>query len=836
MGRRRAWLVGGPALVWTGLLAGGSVLGSLPAYVLFLLALTVGCGLPILVLLDAPGRDPVLRFALAGGVGWAVLLLVLGGGSAAGLPPRLLLFLLPLPAAIAAALAARREAGETGPRSLWPPALLLAALVLGAWAYAGEDVDAGPWGRDLIVASRVRDSAESGLLRPADAGGVTLAEGTVPGTLGLLFRGAGIEPWGGWRRLGAVQGVLLLAAVFGSALLLSGRRVVAAAALVLALLGAGQFSGVQSFPAPVLPEGFGIFFLLLAMGVLLEDGERGGLTRGLLLALLAFGAGAAFSLLGWLLVALWPVSLLARRATEQGPGGRTAWMEAMALGVGLALALALRGELFPVRGEVLGGPRGVLHLDGYGSIRDPLAQATGFAVAGWFAFLLVPGRGHERAGRAGPLFCSLAFVLGAILIFNPLSFRPLERVWGENADLLMTGGFPVLLWAAWGLGERRRSVGPGRWLLLALLLVLLAPRIVSFPGRVAAFLFPGGSPSARPGWVEFLQRESPAGSRVLTDPVSGLRLEAMTPQASYCLPGPAGAYGELAARRRLDEARRALDPFTEPESREELLEEMGVEYLVLDRSELERSRRSLRVRRGHGLRSHPAHWVPDPRLAETIVETFGEDLDTYPLLYDDGEGMVLGFRPDAQPPVAVAPRENPYVFDGVRPRAGRPHMGDGIHLVGARPVLDRVPPGGTALFQVLWARRSEFVGGDRAYVVRYRFEHLDRDSWGASKPWSRLARLAQERLEGVRLRLHRDAPLLGGFLIPLAWRPLETYVETIEITIPEDLAPGVYLLRVELARAGLFSNRSLGEVLNDRAGPTLAAAGRLTVTSVEESP
>lgn len=838
MSLRARWFLAFASIVlWSAMIWGDRIAISFWGASLLLILLVAGTGYALAVWWKFPRANFFVVLAYSAGLGWSILAAVAGLLDRVEFPGKFGFYGLPL-VMVAAALAKRTAAGEARSRVRRVESallLLVFALAIGLSSAGNGESSA----RALTESAFARDAGRLGTLVPQGARGLgataSLGEPFVWGTAGQVFEALGVETWLGHRALATVHAFFGLLAIFACVYLWGGNRRVAAAALVLAALGSAGAAGVAQWPFDGSAAGFGLFHFMLVLGLLLSSFPLSTRARTFGVSLLVLGAATSHLLFGLASLAAWFLAWFARRLTPASRMRRSG-LELGAIAIGLFAGALLRPVSISSRNPTIEGPRNVVFMPGETYARDPAAAFAVLGLLGWLGLMFLPAA-LSRSGRdPGLRYVPLALLVSAAILFLPWLFPALEPVWGGDVDVLLWASCPVYLWAAFVAGSYRPKK---RWILWVGWITLAAgliPTIGSAPDRLR-----GGAAAhvagEKEGWLRHLEREVAPEALIMTDPETGLLIEGRTANSVYVLPGPAMAYREADMRGRFAAAQSALNPFAENRATAHTLEELGVEYVVLHLGTWNAGEPVL----DYGLLEQedsefrPAHWVPDSSLAFFVTERFAQDLETYRLEYDDGQVQILAFEPgDSIQEVTFLAWENPYLYEGIiRSRAPRP-LGDDIYFLGFDPGPEGTRPGGRTGLEFYWAVRAQ-APGDRAYRLRVYLEHGEEYPPSPRSIFGRFLRKLDELRTRRRLWWEWELPLVGGFFQPGLWEAQKVYAQKVEVELPEDLAPGTYLVRFRLDQAASFSNRLLADVASDKSRRDSYLAGKLEIIPTEES-
>jgi hypothetical protein len=443
----------------------------------------------------------------------------------------------------------------------------------------------------------------------------------------------------------------------------------------------------------------------------------------------------------------------------------------------------------------------------------------------WWRFLSALGFGAvlvslflwKRARRDDAVLYMAALSLVPILIVaNPLIVPLLQPFLGYLVDrLVQTVPFLVVIaYAAGWMGRRLLTRQAFRRVLpalafYALLAALLVPRLAGFVHAYSA----AGMASARArsvlDWDDLLaatEASVPTPSVILSDPVTGYSIPALTPHYTVSVLHQHGSPSDSLALERLAACRDVLSPYVGVPEKARLCRRFHADYVLVNESFNET--RDLFY----------ASIGPDRARRER------ESLEAEPLLFEEiwrkeSRGALLRVRWENLDALAGARAEDPASGVSLRelPAGAAPvamNTSAGITLAGVALDTTRVG-GGEDLGLTLYWRRA---GAPPRFPVKV---HLCLETEAPrSRLWSQAAskldRHFQQRRSG---RVYRSrlvhVPLDGQFGIE-DW-PEDGYIaDRVVMRVPSRAVSGEYELKIKWMEETFLPNLSIRDFLNDR--------------------
>jgi hypothetical protein len=690
-----------------------------------------------------------------------------------------------------AALAAALHVARTGPPITWasdsPDHIGTIRRMLAEGEAFPTDAffrDAGPTGAD----------PRKGLWHPGVA---------------LVCALSGVDPLPAWRGLAVLLAPLFVLNAAGFAFRFGGGFGAAVGAWAL-LLGYGGGLGAQYLAEAVFATKIADQLALATIAALLLDLDRkstrsriavAGLVLGTILVHV-FGAlqfAIVFGALG--------VGLLVRDR------GRSATFARL-----LATSLACAAVVAPYlawRALQSYAPVNVLHTETQGMLEvTPGIWIVSFGtVWDWLGptallfplSLLAWARASRETGALLLLTTTLA--VGALLFLPPLvalleprlGYLLMRFTW-----LLPASGAAAFLATAmrdaWRSRRRRTAVAAGGVLALAFAGPLA-------DGVRAAAHDAGPRPAQSEGNVErwadalaWMDRELPTGTVVLADPATSYSVPMLTRHWVSTLVDQHSSPNDPHALERMLDARDALDPFAPWSRTAEVVRRWGVTAIALN-----------------GRFDEPAGldiWAPSAEWYTAARSRLERAPQAFHRVFESDRFTVYTIDRAALDALDDGGTPRPFVRVPDRDDRGR-SMGQGLpELVAFHVSATEAARGDTLVGSAEWRAASALPAG--AYRVGVRFDRalpadVPRAPGWVSKPWRKLV----ERVRGERYRFRSDhLPVNGAYGVD-RWSPGEVVQDTFRITVPHDVAPGDYVVRVSISRQPHYPNLRLRDITSD---------------------
>lgn len=443
-------------------------------------------------------------------------------------------------------------------------------------------------------------------------------------------------------------------------------------------------------------------------------------------------------------------------------------------------------------------PQGIFFLPAGMAILDYQELAHSFGVAGWLSLILLPFvRSHGRPVEPGEAFLAAAWMVTLFLVANPILFPILEERLGylmRRLPLLIpwpliTGAIVARLFT--------EKLTP-RVALPAVLAV--ASVLVSFNSSLAgwgreSYFQPFDDPDGEQfaGALRELDSALPAGSTVLTDPVTGYLLYGRTLLLPVAVIDQHSSPNDPRGGERIIDSQRALHPRWGAEEGVETLDRYGVEYVLINE------------RYKHRFNTWNAHINPDViRAGRLMFDALPDRFHPLPA----PEGMHL-YQVVHQPGTdGDVEREMAEFPEGTRLNH---EMSEGISLVTSSIDRTMAKAGEKVTITTAWLASGEddhFI--PLKFVLRGIPAGAERRGWG--KPWL------------VR-------PLGGSALPYILWKEGDRVVVPDTFRVPEECPPGEYILLLKVEPFSFFRVRAFEEL-----GPWADLSSWVEVARLEVQP
>ena len=607
---------------------------------------------------------------------------------------------------------------------------------------------------------------------------------------------------------------LLLAAaaliVYGATRQLCGDGFAASVAAILFLLGYDGGASSDLIRSWFYPSRFGLVVLLALAASVMQLYRRPTAKGTVACVLLAFTAAAVHIQYAVLAPFVILIVLLWKTCVPQ-----TTWaghIKALA-----TPALAVAAGILPYgvyryltayqASDLHTQVQGAVFIFGGWFVIDPVLA---WGDSGWLllaALLSMIPLWSMRRRNAGVGFTIAATLTVLFVQYNPLVLTPLYGVITylvHRLDQTMPYFLlPAFLVSALAAGRIPRRIGTSGALALLCIAVAVISGVVSLPQGL------GVTPAARARiaihtpvrWqtgLGQLATRIPPGSVIASDPVTSYAVTAFTPHYVLSTLDQHAPPNDRLAPVRMTAARDILSPFTSVADRVELMRFFGVSHVVVNEN----------VPAGLIL----DYFTMDPAVAALSKREF----DRWPGVFQKlalGDGLTL-YKLAGPTPPRVPPPANPFFAPRVPRDAFVVDAPAGeARLVAAGLHSERLERGEPLRMELFWTpsgpRRA------RKYVVSVRLDQMELSLPFDGRPFPKLARKFREWLEGQRFRARADYMIAWGFYGPDAWPEGGLVADLSSMTIPPDLAPGRYTVRVKLLASAHARNHQLRDFFFD---------------------
>jgi hypothetical protein len=301
--------------------------------------------------------------------------------------------------------------------------------------------------------------------------------------------------------------------------------------------------------------------------------------------------------------------------------------------------------------------------------------------------------------------------------------------------------------------------------------------------------------------LQFMKDRIDTPSVVLSDPWTSYSVPAFTTNYIVAVPighsSPKDAHNLSNVRDAMD----VLNPYVDIPTTRRLLDEHDVDYVVLN----ETFREPVVA---YGWALHPDSYAA--RRAK-----FDAQPGLFEGVYDKGGVRIYEYHPEGAAGEAEAPAL-PFV-SSVVPVLSDPAgalFEDRFLLMGA--VTDRtdVGRGETVRITCYWQRvGTEPVEQYHQLSVRFDTDYPKGRLYNPA--WSKVYRRGLQKVKGERYRFRVEHNPLEGVYPPYRWRPGEVITDQFEVTVPPDVAPGRYEIRLKMRAVPFSPNYYLSDFLRD---------------------
>lgn len=723
----------------------------------------------------------------------------------------------------------RRGPGAAGARDTAAPgppawtratlvALLLAAIV-GAW-------HAGQLGAPLGITTdspdhiaTIRRMLASGDAFPRDAffrdagkEGADPRKGLWHSEVALIARLADADPLVTWRFLPAclVPLFVLIAAAFGY--LLRGPPGAAVAGWAWLLTYGGSL-GEQFVREAVFATKLGDQLALATAAAVLADLARPSRATRLTAVGLALGTLAAHVYYAIQFAMVFTALGAGLLIADRGWSVRVRRLAVTAISLGLACVPYLAW-----RASQSYAPVNIIHTQTQGIMwlvdRVPIVSIG--VLWDWFgnAWVLFPIAAFWlwREGRREPavLYLLTTPLIVTLVIFDPpvvtlleprLGYLLMRMVWMVPLAGLLAWMLPSLVAALRG-GRSRVRAGLALVGVLAILGEPLADsaRVLVDPAGQAAWERRMQT-SLWSDALEWMKTGLPPGSVVLSDPATSYSVPMHTGHYVVTLSDQHSSPNDPRALERILDARDALDPDAPWEQVRALLREHRVDAIALNDRFLEPPQLD--------------YWTPRPVWFAASRARFDRHPAAFEPVFDTKDFVVYRVHDAALDSLAGPVPPRPFVTRW-SPETSPP----GRTLDPALPELLRFSlspgegaPGDTLQGMAEWRATRPMAPG--YYVVAVRFDRPIPGGWQPPDAVAKPVRKLVERMRGERYRFREDHLPVGGAYGLDLWTPDQVVRDSFTITVPPDVADGVYRIGVRMLVQPHYANYRLSDYFRD---------------------
>ncbi|MFH1144986.1 MAG: hypothetical protein V1774_10625 [Candidatus Eisenbacteria bacterium] len=462
----------------------------------------------------------------------------------------------------------------------------------------------------------------------------------------------------------------------------------------------------------------------------------------------------------------------------------------------------------------------------------------------WIPFLGTVGVGgilfslllwkRSREG-AGVIYLAALSAAPFLVLLDPLAIRILEPRLGYLIARFATliPFVLVLAYVARWMGESLLELTSARRVITSLvvyviMVALLFPRLDGFARSYSAAALEREEERSILTWRDLLKAlddETRAPAVVLSDPITGYSIPALTRHRTVAVLYQHGSPADPLARERWAAARDVLSPYLGTGEKARHCRRFGVDYVL--------------VNAALPAQLEAPFPITGPRLAQRQIAALDQEQALFARVWEvEGRGVLYRVRREnldalsgivkpGAPELAVRTTDDlarPIVWRQL-PRSAIPVLPDtsaNVTLVAATIDSSRIAPGDTLGMSLFWRK----MGTTPAAPVVYRawLETRSPGSPGGPARISRVLRKLDERRHRVRRRMEVEGEILEGQFGLEHW-PRERYLfDRVTIPVPRDAVPGSYAVRISWSKAFPQPNPPASHLLSDQAadrGPTV---------------
>lgn len=586
----------------------------------------------------------------------------------------------------------------------------------------------------------------------------------------------------------AFLAALMMLGIYAATILCFGAPGTAVLAVCIFILGTGGGLATPLLREAMYTNRFGLIFYLLFVATAMLHLGQPRWRRIPALWLFAFAAGAVHILFGVfigfavLVTLVWkvcfPQHTWRNHFTRTLVAGITA-LAALAPYVAYRYLTSYQGTN-AIHTEV----QNVVFLTGNLFIADPLKIWNWITLSGAIAFLaIVPlWRARTESTALGYLIASSLTV--PLVMFNPLLMPPLYRGLGYLITRFMHIA-PLYILAAFfyaHLVSRKKTnpAGTGSVLLALMLSAALAVALVHpvRHGSLGRARMEAEKTRSCLLWereLELIREQIPDSSIVLSDPLTSYSIPAFTPLHVVSTLDQHAPPNDLELAGRVEQSRDVLNPYVPLSRTIELLAASRAGYVIVN---------------GRIPAGIPLHFFSiEPELVPQIRKKFLSRPDLFEPVINEDDFLVVRWNGKETASRTVA--ATPPFFQTLPANFKKTYAEAGAATLVAHRIREKtVRRGETLIVELFWSSNRALSLGN--YTVTIRFDKMEQNLPYRGQPFPKLSRKIMERMQGERYRFRADHKLAGGFLSPDTW-PLERFVlDSSQLRIPKDLAPGKY--------------------------------------------
>jgi hypothetical protein len=474
-------------------------------------------------------------------------------------------------------------------------------------------------------------------------------------------------------------------------------------------------------------------------------------------------------------------------------------------------------------------PRHLLYLTQKVFITNPVEAWEILGPIGILAFMMTPFLFRHAKRSDGILFLFSAMVATPLIILNPLAVYVLGRIMTlglVRRIAILAPYIAVMGYFVYQAGSSLRGRQIGRSTakalgFLSLFALLLLPYAKGFPYAYGPAAIEYEKRHSYLLWrdaLHFMQERIAAPSVMLSDPLTSFSIPAFTRHSivnvliGHASPQDAENIDRVIA------ASNALNPYIDMERTISILDRYHVDYVVVNQT--------------FPGPIYEQYWSINPKYYSETRKKFESHPRLFETIYDTNGIYIYRYHPAEAVSESEAgePASLPFVFEKApeMQEAVNVAFGDQFMLLGVdidKKILKR---GDSLDIRCFWKCRET---NTTAYYYRVfvRFDTQYRKTFLYGRYYSKIYRIALQKLTGKRYRFRSEHNPVNGIYPPMLWRKGEIVEDEFEIVIPRDVSAGVYDIRINLLNIPFSPNYRISDLLCDTDIYEGAKIGSITV-------
>ncbi len=495
----------------------------------------------------------------------------------------------------------------------------------------------------------------------------------------------------------------------------------------------------------------------------------------------------------------------------------------------VALPLAVRLINFPEHPNMIHTHiQGMMEITPWLRVIDPAELLASMGSNFFFAVLIIPAFPLITSGYRRSRLVWVLFSVPALLVLDPLTATPLEKVAGYMHYRLLYAA-PAMVYLALAVFGAGRGALTGRWKMEGdgggwkrriavrsagiLLFVLFAafflrPSAEALPQRLSSMLKRADS---RPGWSEaglsdFLS-VIPSGSVVASDPVSSYMISAFTDNYVTVILDQHCSPADTSALERVMRSRDMYSPALSDSIVMDRLLASGAGYLFID----------------CGPPAMEDFFGVNSQVAGTVSALRFGSFNCLREIASRGTMRLFAVMPES----AGLSGRSPAEADTCSEDEGA-LIGDEIVLEGLTVDDTACAPGDTVVITMCW-RGGEKIDFGLPFYWTVRFDTDFRKGPFYREWYGKLYRRTVERRRGELYRYTVSGRISAGGRQPDMWKPGRKVSQEVRISIPYGMSEGDYAVRVSVERRAILPDRWLKDYFLNEDSYAGFIAGTLTI-------